>query len=222
MKSNIILENISDGHFYDINDMVRADTNGCEDCSACCQDVGDLVTLTPFDLYEIKHALSLSFEALLGDKIEIIIEQKIGQPHLKMSPSTLKCQFLGPDERCQIHAHRPSICRLFPLARVYESDDFKYILQTNACVKPKLSKIKVKKWIGIENYKENKAFLLSWHQVIKAFTFRMKFVRDESEIMALNEVFIHSFYDLNPDEGESFYDAYYKRLPIAKKELGIL
>ncbi len=222
MKTDIIIENISDGVFYDINDMVKADTNGCEGCSACCHDVGDLVTLTPFDVYEIRKFLNITFEELLEGKLELIEENKISLPHLKMRADNLKCHFLDDNNRCEIHGHRPNICRLFPLARVYGDDDFKYILQVNACVKPKLSKIKVKKWIGIDHYKENKAFLLSWHQLIKALTFRLKFVRDSEEIKTLNELLIKTFYDITPDNNETFYQAYHKCLPIAKNKLGIL
>ena len=50
MKSINILEEISDGNLYDINDIVKADTCGCDGCSDCCIDVGDLVVLTPFDV----------------------------------------------------------------------------------------------------------------------------------------------------------------------------
>lgn len=221
MKSNINLESISDGKFYDINDMVRADTGGCEGCSACCHDVGDLVTLTPFDAYQIRSLLNTSLDSLLADKLELVTDNKIGLPHLKMDSISKKCSFLNDKGRCEIHTHRPNICRLFPLARVYEEDDFKYILQQNACVKESLSKIKLKKWIGIENYNENKAFLISWHRLLKALSFRVKFIRDKSELDEVNKC-IFTFYTLGSDENESFYSAYYSFLEVAKDKLGII
>ena len=54
MNSINILDNISDGKIYDIEDIVKADTGGCDNCSDCCKDVGELVVLTPFDIYEMK------------------------------------------------------------------------------------------------------------------------------------------------------------------------
>ena len=51
MKSINILEEISDGKLYDIEDTVKADTCGCDGCNDCCCDVGELVVLTPFDIY---------------------------------------------------------------------------------------------------------------------------------------------------------------------------
>ena len=50
MKSINILDEISDGKLYDIEDIVKADTCGCDGCSDCCHDVGELVVLTPFDI----------------------------------------------------------------------------------------------------------------------------------------------------------------------------
>ena len=55
MKSTNILDKISDGKLYDIEDMVKADTCGCNGCNDCCLDVGHLVVLKPFDVYEIVH-----------------------------------------------------------------------------------------------------------------------------------------------------------------------
>ena len=37
------LEGIYDGRLYDINDVVAADTCGCNGCYTCCHQVGDLV-----------------------------------------------------------------------------------------------------------------------------------------------------------------------------------
>ncbi len=50
MRPVNILDKISDGKLYDIEDMVKADTCGCNGCSDCCKDVGDLVMLTPFEM----------------------------------------------------------------------------------------------------------------------------------------------------------------------------
>ena len=51
MRPKNILDEISDGKLYDIEDIVKADTCGCDGCNACCCDVGELVVLTPFDIY---------------------------------------------------------------------------------------------------------------------------------------------------------------------------
>ena len=53
MRPKNILDEISDGKLYDIEDIVKADTCGCDGCYSCCCDVGELVVLTPYDIHEM-------------------------------------------------------------------------------------------------------------------------------------------------------------------------
>ena len=221
MRSKNILDEISDGKLYDIGDMVKADTGGCTGCSDCCKDVGDLVVLTPFDVNEIVNFLGVSFDELLGDKIVLRETNKISLPYLKMQDKNKYCSFLNKEGRCTIHSKRPNICRLFPLGRVYKGDDFKYFLQIGNCPKDNLQEVKVESCLGIDNYDENKKFILEWHKFIKALTFRLKFVRDEEEIAKVNETLLNGFYRTSVKEAD-FYSEFMKNFPKIKNELGII
>ena len=220
MRSINILDEISDGKLYDIEDMVKADTCGCDGCSDCCRDVGDLVMLTPFDLYEITSYLGVDFDELLDDKIQLREDNKILLPYLKMQDKNKYCSFLNKEGRCMIHSKRPNICRMFPLGRVYKNDDFKYFLQIENCPKDNLEDVKVRDWLGIKNYYENKKFILEWHKFIKALTFRLKFMRDEKEIEEVNKIILDNFYRIKI-EGD-FYNEFMKCLPEVKNRLGII
>lgn len=220
MRSINILDEISDGKLYDIEDMVKADTCGCDGCSDCCRDVGDLVVLTPFDVYEITSYLGVDFDELVGDKIQLREDNKILLPYLKMQDKNKYCSFLNKEGRCMIHSKRPNICRMFPLGRVYKNDDFKYFLQIENCPKDNLEDVKVKDWLGIKNYYENKKFILEWHKFIKALTFRLKFMRDEKEIEEVNKIILDNFYRIKI-EGD-FYNEFMKCLPEVKNRLGII
>lgn len=220
MRSINILDEISDGKLYDIEDMVKADTCGCDGCSDCCHDVGDLVMLTPFDVYEITSYLGVNFDELLGDKIQLREDNKILLPYLKMQDKNKYCSFLNKEGRCMIHSKRPNICRMFPLGRVYKNDDFKYFLQIENCPKDNLEDVKVRDWLGIKNYYENKKFILEWHKFIKALTFRLKFMRDEKEIEEVNKIILDNFYRIRI-EGD-FYNEFMKCLPEVKNRLGII
>ena len=215
---SINLDEISDGKLYDIEDIVKADTYGCNGCNDCCCDVGDLVVLNPFDIYEMTNFLNIEFNDLVGKNIELRENNKILLPYLKMNDDDKKCSFLNNEGRCNIHSKRPNICRLFPLGRVYQDDDFKYFLQVGNCPKNDLKEIGVKEWIGIDNYEENRLFILEWHKFIKALTFRLKFVRDELEIKNMNDIVLDNFYNINFD----FYNEFNKRLPKVKSLLGII
>lgn len=221
MKIDARLEDISDGRLYDINDMVKADTRGCDGCSECCHGVGPYIILNPFDLYQLTSFLTKSFDDLIEGSIELSVEDKVTLPNLMMVASTEACVFLGADERCQVHSARPSICRLFPLGRYYEDKDFKYIFKAGECPKPNLSKVKVKKWIDIENYAENKEFILAWHGFLKALKWRLKFVRDEHELKEMNQYLLDTFYRTSYDNGD-FYQLFFERLAVAKDHLGVL
>ena len=48
----------------------------------CCHDVGELVVLTPFDIYEMVNYLGVEFDELLGDKIELRQNNKILLPYI--------------------------------------------------------------------------------------------------------------------------------------------
>ncbi|MCR8744216.1 YkgJ family cysteine cluster protein [Romboutsia lituseburensis] len=222
MRSTNILDEISDGKLYDIEDIVKADTCGCNGCNDCCCDVGELVVLTPFDIYEMVSYLGVEFDKLIGNKIELRKNNKISLPYLKMQDNNKKCSFLNEEGRCMIHSKRPNICRLFPLGRAYQDDTFKYFLQVGNCPKEDLKDVKVKEWVGIENYDENKVFILEWHKFIKALGFRLKFVRDEKELEEINEILLDSFYRVKVGEGENFYSVFFKDLPMIKNRLGII
>ena len=220
MRTTNILNEISDGKLYDIEDMVKADTCGCNGCSDCCNDVGDLVVLTPFDIYEMTTYLNTDFDKLLGDKILLRENNKITLPYLKMQDENKNCSFLDKNGRCTIHSKRPNICRLFPLGRAYQDNDFKYFLQVDNCPKDELKDVKVSQWINIENYNENKKFILEWYKFIKALTFRLKFVRDEKEIAHINEILLDNFYRVKIDN--DFYKSFEELLPKVKNKLGII
>lgn len=222
MKSVMSLEGISDGKLYDIEDVVSADAGGCKGCSACCQGVGELFSLTPYDVYEIRSYLKISFEELLKKFLVLKENGKLILPHLGMTGDEESCKFLDLNGRCSIHSHRPNICRLFPLGRIYENGSFKYFLQVGSCQKPVLSDVKVGDWLGITDYSRNKEFIIDWHNIIKAMNFRMKFVYDDDDLKMLNDIFLDSFYRVESEIDEDFYSIFYRTLPEVKKKLGII
>ena len=139
------LEAITDGKRYQLTDMVKADCDDCKGCSACCHGMGNSIVLDPLDLHRITTYLGLKFEALLGEKIELNIVDGVILPNLRMSTEKAgePCVFLNEEERCSIHPHRPGICRIFPLGRIYEDNSFSYILQVHECAKENKAKVKV-------------------------------------------------------------------------------
>ncbi len=167
MLRQIDLSEISDGKLYTGNDMVKTDCRGCGGCFSCCQGMGSSVVLDPFDIFSMTGYLSKSFEQLLNEALELNVVDGIILPNIRMKKEDGCCVFLTSEGRCGIHKARPGFCRLFPLGRIYEDRSFRYFLQVYECPKPDKSKIKIKKWLDIENFRQYERFTADWHYYLK-------------------------------------------------------
>ncbi|MDO5293228.1 MAG: YkgJ family cysteine cluster protein [bacterium] len=212
MERNISLEEISDGKLYGLNDMVKASCNDCKGCSSCCEGMGSSIILDPFDIFRMTSNLGLSFEQLLAaGKIELNVVDGMILPNLKMQEETEKCAFLNEEGRCSIHAHRPGICRIFPLGRVYEDRSFQYILQVHECRKENRTKVKVNKWIDTPDIKKNEQFIIDWHYFVKDIQELMKTADDEAQIKQLSMYILNQFYMTPFDANGDFYEQFNHR-----------
>ena len=218
MDRKVNLDDITDGRVYGINDMVKADCGGCKGCSACCRGMGNSIVLDPLDINHLVKNTGYTFEQLLVDKIELNVVEGIILPNLRMSGQEDACSFLNQEGRCTIHSYRPGICRIFPLGRYYEGDSFQYIFQIHECKKENKSKIKVKKWIDIDEIKKNERFILDWHAFVKQMQLRVKHQTNELLIKQLNVFLLNQFY-IKPYESEEFYTEFTDRLQLTKNTI---
>ena len=215
MKRNVSLEEISDGKLYTCNDMVKADCGDCQGCSACCHGMGESIVLDPLDIYRLTTNLEMSFEQLMGQYIELNVVDGVILPNLRMAGPEEACGFLDRNGRCSIHAHRPGICRLFPLGRYYEENDFKYFLQVHECKKENRTKVKVKKWIDTPNLKQYECFVKDWHNFIKKMQERSN-ESDEATAKQVSMFILQNFYIKPYDRSQDFYVQYEERMEQAK------
>lgn len=221
MKRNCSLDEISDGKLYESNDLVEASCNGCKGNAACCHGMGASIILDPFDIYRLTTGLNLTFEGLLADKIELNVVDGIILPNLKMPGTTESCAFLNKEGKCGIHAHRPGICRIFPLGRIYENKGFKYFMQINECSNNSPTKIRVSKWIDTPDLDKNEKFLIDWHYFLNDVERIIKNTKDEKLIKNLNMYILNSFYVKRYAMDEDFYLQFYERMNEAKKLLNL-
>lgn len=222
MERTIDLLEISDGKIYGLNDMAKLGANNCVGCSACCRDRGDSVTLDPYDVYQLKQGLGMTFEQLLGGMVTLGVIEGLIRPSLSMQetdredangePAT-KCVFLNDRDRCDIHGFRPGLCRLFPLGRIYEEDGIGYILLKDECARENRTKEKIRKWIGIADMAAYEKYVFAWHDFQKKLQVA---VSNEEEAVAkqANMFILQKFYV--EDFGPNFYEEFYMKLEIAK------
>lgn len=218
MERKVSFDEISDGRLYELNDMVKADCNGCKGCSACCLGMGNSIVLDPLDIFMLGINLNKTFEELLMDIIELNVVDGIILPNLKMTGASERCVFLNIEGRCNIHAFRPGICRLFPLGRIYEEQGFKYFLQVHECNKSK-SKIKVSKWLDIPDIKNNERFVTDWHYFQKNVQNILRGLKDDNLIKEIIMYILKCFYMKPYDKNINFYEQFEVRLKEAKERI---
>lgn len=209
MYRDVDIDEISDGKRYHAGDLVKVGCRDCEGCSNCCRDMDKSIILDPYDIYMLTCGLDTTFDALMdGDRpmIELSMADRILLPNIKMQPDTNACGFLNGDGRCSVHPYRSGFCRMFPLGRVYEEGHFDYFLQVDECDFPDKVKVKVKKWLGIENLKSYENFVLKWHDLLARFRNEIEDIGVQSEVTARIVEFLKIFYKNPYDKERSFYD----------------
>lgn len=215
---------------YELHDMVKVGCQDCAGCSACCQGMGDTVILDPLDAYRLTGRLHKSFAELLQESVALHVEEGLILPHLRMTGSGERCFYLNEEGRCIIHAFRPGLCRTFPLGRNYEEGKLTYFLVEGECAKENRTKVKVSKWIDTPDIKENQAFLIRWHYLLKRL--RKKAARmaesaqasgeeGQESLKAMNLLVLQVFFMRPYDSNIDFYSQFEERVKEMEESLSI-
>lgn len=218
MKRDIDIKDISDGKLYTANDMVKTDCHDCIGCSDCCRGMGSSILLDPMDIWRLTSNLKTDFNSLLDKYVELGMVDGLIMPNLKLAGDGESCSFLTKEGRCGIHTFRPGICRLFPLGRIYEEYGFKYFLQVHECAKTDKTKIKVKKWLGIQDIKSYEKFVWDWHDFVNKCEEALVEL-EEGQQKVLTLYLLKTFYQTTYP-ADDFYEEFYKRLNNAKEMFG--
>lgn len=223
MYRNETLDEISDGKLYGENDMVRADTAGCEGCrQVCCHGMDSSIVLDPFDVHRLTSRLGKTFEQLLDGYIEINLVDGISLPNMAMNADTGSCSFLDDNNKCTIHDARPAVCRMFPLGRYWEDEThFRYILQKNQCNKDNLSKIKVKKWINSEYGAEYDDFVVKWHSFLSVVRNACEHLTSQEQRYTVCMYILKTFYRTPYGTDMEFFEEIGHRITSALQAMGM-
>ncbi len=218
MERHINMNEVSDGKLYGINDMAKVGCDDCRGCFSCCQGMGSSIVLDPYDVYRLTTGLGCKFEELLVDKIDLQVVDGQILPNLKMTKERDCCAFLDENGRCSIHTLRPSMCRIFPLGRIYENGGFQYFLQVNECKKKERTKVKIKKWIDTPDIAKNEAFINCWHYFLKDLTGKMPSLPEET-VKQINMYILNAFFITMYEGNRDFYEQFDERMRVAKEVL---
>lgn len=208
------VEKISDGRRYSSESMVRLGCDGSKCQSYCCTNMCDTIILDPYDVYSLEKGLQITFEDLLMGALELNVVNGLILPNIKPQPSTGGCGYLDEKGLCTIHDFRPGFCRLFPLARVYDDNEIYYINQIHECPYDEGIKIKVKKWIGTENFASYEKYISEYHKLKRHFEDMIAKESDDSVIKTLCMKFLNTLFVMPYDTDGNFYSQF-----MARKEI---
>lgn len=211
----------TDGKFYELEEMVRANCQDCIGCCDCCTGMGDSIVLDPYDVQVLKKELGKTMEQLLQQGLlSLGMDRGLILPHIQMDPSSDRCPFLSEQGRCSIHTYRPGMCRLFPLGRNFEDGKLTYILLTEECKKRSRSKIKVSQWIGITPAKTYHEFVLTWHEFRKNLTALLADMEEE-RIKEVLMFVLKAFYFDEESYAEDIFANLFWKIKEMEKRLGM-
>lgn len=206
---------------YSANDMAKIGCGGCKGCWDCCTGMGESIVLDPMDIWRLEKGLHTSFSGLMERCLELHPVDGILLPNLRMEGEAEQCPFLNMEKRCAIHAFRPGLCRMFPLGRIYENGSFRYFVQQQECrIQPK-TKVKISKWLDMEQLTQYETFVLEWHKLLEDAGALLLSQNDEQLTKDLNVYLLESFYQ-KPYDGRDFYVEFAERLRYMRKLMEIL
>ena len=196
------------------NDLARISSPSCEGCGECCRGMGDTIVLDPYDAHMLAYGLGRDFASLLNREIELHLENGVILPHLAMKGPAEACSFLGGDGRCGIHAIRPGICRLYPLARQYTDDGVRYFVLRDACAGHAMSKVRIRQYLGIPDLPEYERFKNDWFHFLSDAETAAQTAKDDQTRKELGLFLLETFF-LRPYDGD-FYELVRRRMKRAR------
>ena len=189
----------------------------CDQCGDCCRNREDIL-LTPFDLFRIAGHLGIAPGEVVKNHCETYIGSSSHFPVVRLLPvgEEKACPFLK-ENRCSIHASKPTVCALFPLGRAMQYGALKgdqarklfYILQDVKCgVRDQTHT--VVEWLGEFELEGSEAWFLEWTDNLEKFVTLIQqldeMLSDELMQTLLNVVFVEIY--LNYHQGVDFMEQF--------------
>lgn len=182
------------------SDMAKLGCGNCKDCSECCRDRAEMITLDAFDVKLLKEGLNYSLEGMLEQGLLVwsVIDDVV-LPCLAKKEGEDACIFLDAQGRCSIHAFRPGICRMFPLARLYHEDgSFSYFMQEGECPRNNGVKIKVSRWLGYPDVRSYEQAVRTYHDALTALRKNCRETISREEKVSLQRAFLEYWFVNSP------------------------
>ena len=156
----------------------------CIMCGKCCRNRED-VLLTGPDVFRAAKELGMTIESFIHTYCEIYIGSTSRIPVCRIKPegNDKHCPLLS-ENKCRIHSAKPSVCALFPLARVWdENGEARYHVQSNLSHRSNKT-YTVRKWLERNNLPTDDVPGRIWVETVTAC---VKFVLNNEDNLSEKE-----------------------------------
>ncbi len=153
----------------------------CKKCGKCCRNRED-VLLTGPDIYRASKYLGISSKQFINDYCELYIGDTSRIPICRLKPQgeDRHCPLLS-DGRCRVHDVKPTVCALYPLARMWdENGKAKYYVNSTSGHDTK-DRHKVSDWLRYGGLPTEDEPGRLWNSVL---VFCIKFMRENEKKMS--------------------------------------
>lgn len=148
---------------------------GCKMCGSCCRKRQEPIILTGYDVYSIAKHLGIPTIEVLKEYTECYEGSDSFLPIVVLKERLDgSCKLLRKGH-CTVQENKPLVCRLYPLGRYSQGEDFKYFKQ-EACL-GKGEEIKVKDWLEQFHIFDYDKVSLLWSKLIMSAAMYMRELR---------------------------------------------
>ena len=156
----------------------------CNACGQCCKNRDDIL-LNPYDLYRIANHLNIEMGQVIQDYCVWYVGQTSKLPVVTVNIKDT-CPFLE-NNRCRIHAAKPTVCALYPLGRAGTEDGIRYIVQDVKCGTDEEEQT-VRSWLSGYGLDDSEEWFAKWQSTIIPLTGRMNAIAEKASERIMNMV----------------------------------
>lgn len=149
----------------------------CDQCGECCRNREDII-LNPFDLFRISSQLGTKPNEIVERYCTVYVGDSSRFPVVLLLPvgNEKTCPFLK-DNRCSVHANKPTVCALYPLGRGIRYDKkpdangvrkkkLFYFLQDIPCGLKDETHTALE-WMGEFNLADSEEWFIEWSEMLE-------------------------------------------------------
>jgi len=195
----------------------------CDGCGRCCRNRNDIL-LNPYDLYRVAKTLGMEAKDVVDQYLTCYVgsDSKIPLIAMRMQGEEKVCPLLK-DNRCSVHAGKPSVCALFPLGRMLEMNtdtqkcgDVEYFIQKVNCGYRDEAHT-VREWLSEFGLEDSEAWFAAWQNAVIRLSEKLIRLYDDIPKNSMEMVFgsLFGILYLHYDDQRTFMEQFEENVHVA-------